>query len=218
MARESTITQAAVSEAADRIKTAGGTPTARAIREALGTGSMATVLRLLQTWQSGQAQPAPREVVIPTALQQMIASFVTKEVASAKAELQAELVTAQQSLADVIAESERQSSELAALADQLSDMATERDQAVAIAAERVCEIDRLTVTIQNERAAAQDARIDLAKAQLRLESLPRLEAEIERLQGLLAAEQQARTAADLAAAVAIARLEERTGSVAGTAV
>ena len=46
MARESTITLAAVSEAADRIKTAGGTPTARAIREALGMSTAQLAKRL----------------------------------------------------------------------------------------------------------------------------------------------------------------------------
>lgn len=218
MARESTITQAAVSEAADRIKTAGGTPTARAIREALGTGSMATVLRMLQAWQAGQIKPPAREVVLPHVLQKTLVDFIAREVANASAALQAELEAAQQATADVLAENERLAAEIDERDRKIAALTTERDQASAVAGERSTEIERLAAEVQHERATARHAQNELVATMLRLEQLPRLESEIKRLQALQEAEREARTAADLAAAVATARLEERTGSIAGTAV
>ncbi|MBL8409150.1 MAG: DNA-binding protein [Candidatus Accumulibacter sp.] len=218
MARESTITLAAVSEAADRIKTAGGTPTARAIREALGTGSMATVLRMLQAWQAGQIKPPAREVVLPHVLQKTLVDFIAREVANASAALQAELEAAQQATADVLAENERLAAEIDERDRKIAALTTERDQASAVAGERSTEIERLAAEVQHERATARHAQNELVATMLRLEQLPRLESEIKRLQALQEAEREARTAADLAAAVATARLEERTGSIAGTAV
>lgn len=53
MAREATIGQEEVNAVADSIRAAGIKPTAQTIREGLGRGSMATVLRLFHVWQSG---------------------------------------------------------------------------------------------------------------------------------------------------------------------
>ena len=210
MAREASITQAEVSAEADRIRASGGKPTARSIREALGTGSMATVLRLLQNWQSGQVKPPAREVVLPAGLQKALVDFVGGEVVAAKAPIQEELASAQQSIRDLISENESQTAMIADQAEKIAALTTQLDQVQAVSDQRTKEFEQLTAEIQHERAAVQDARIELAKAQLRMESLPRLEAECDRLRDLLEAEQKARTASDLAAAVATARLEERS--------
>ena len=45
MGRESVITQEEVNVVADQLRATGAKPTARAVREALGGGSMATVLK-----------------------------------------------------------------------------------------------------------------------------------------------------------------------------
>jgi len=110
MAREATITQEQVNAAADTIRAAGTKPTARAVREALGGGSMATVLKFLQTWQAGQVRAEESPVVLPAGLQRALVDFIGQEVASAKAVLQDDLVAAQQANGDLIAESERQAS------------------------------------------------------------------------------------------------------------
>lgn len=61
-----------------------------------------------------------------------------------------------------------------------------------------------------ERASAEHARTELAKAQLRLEALPRIEADADRLRAELAAESKARVAAEQQAAVLAAKLEATT--------
>ena len=110
MAREATITQEQVNAAADAIRASGTKPTARAVREAVGGGSMATVLKLLQVWQSGQVRVEEGPVVLPAGLQRALVDFIGQEVASAKTDLQSDLVVAQQANSDLIAESERQAS------------------------------------------------------------------------------------------------------------
>ena len=65
-----------------------------------------------------------------------------------------------------------------------------------------------------EREAAEAARIELAKALLRLEAMPRLEADMDALRVDLDKERQGRVAAEQQAAVLGAKLEaanERTG-------
>lgn len=205
MAREATITQEQVNAAADAIRASGAKPTARSIRDQLGTGSMATVLKLLQTWQAGQVKAPTQEVALPPALTRYLVDFVGREVAQARAALETDLAAAQQAQADLIAESERQSTTIESQAEALdlahsnkselqgklgqmeSDLATARDEAA------------------RERQAAEAARTDLAKAQLRLEALPRIEAETDRLRVELDAERSKRHEAARTAAAADAR-------------
>ncbi len=87
-------------------------------------------------------------------------------------------------------------------------LTTERDQAQAKATERATEIERQATLIERERQAGQAARIELTKAELRLESLPRLEQELERLRSDLVVSQQAKVDAEKEAAVAVARLAD----------
>lgn len=54
MPRESTITFEQVSAAANGIKAQGGKATTRAVREVLGSGSMATICKFLQQWRANQ--------------------------------------------------------------------------------------------------------------------------------------------------------------------
>lgn len=59
MPRESTITYSMVAAIADSLFKQGKKPTARAVREALGVGSMATVLKHLRQWADNQKQQPP---------------------------------------------------------------------------------------------------------------------------------------------------------------
>lgn len=207
MGRESAITQEEVNAVADQLRATGVKPTARAVREALGVGSMATVLKFLQVWQSRQARPPETQASFPLGLQRALLDFIAQEVAGARATLEADLVSAQQANQDLIAESERQAAAL------------EREQAVVdgLTAERAEMSGRLSELGQSlesakadavaQREAAEHARTEKAKIELRLEGVPRLEAEVERLRALVDAERTARVAAEQQAAVALAKLE-----------
>ena len=213
MAREATITQEAVNAAADRIRAAGGKPTARAVREELGQGSMATVLRLLQHWQAGQGRAPEAPVMLPVGLQRALLDFIGQEVAAAKFVLEQDLVSAQQAEKDLIAESEAQAAALEALQTLHDTLQAEHSQLEGRYAQLTTDVDEARQTAETHRQAAEAARTEVAKLQLRQEGVPRLEAEIVALKAGLEAERAARVAAEQAAAVAIARLEQTQGAV-----
>jgi chromosome segregation ATPase len=211
MAREATISQERVNAVADSIRASGAKPTARAVHQTLGSGSMATVLKYLQVWQAGQVRTEEGPVVLPASLQRVLVDFVMQEVASAKAGLQDELVAAQQSNSDLIAENERQASTINLQAEALDSIQAEKAELAGRLAQVESELSRAKDDVIAERQAAERARTELAKAELRLEALPRIEAEADRLRGELTSERTAKVAAEQAAAVAN---EKITGLVA----
>lgn len=204
MARETALTQEQINAAADAIRAAGGKPTARAVRERIGSGSMATILKFFQAWQSGQIKPAEQAVSLPPALQRALVDFIGQEIANARATLEADLVTAQTTQHDLIIECERQAATIDAQAQALeASLAAQAEQAGRMA-QIDSDLTRATDDAMQERQSAEAARTELAKALLRLEAMPRLERELDTLRADLADERQARTAAEQAAAVAIA--------------
>lgn len=210
MARESTITYEQLAAVADSIKARGEKPTSRNVREALGTGSMATVLKLLQQWQGGQMRAEDTPVVLPPALQRALVDFIGQEVSCAKSALQADLVDAQQSNADLIIENERQFSTIELQAEALELAQVEKAGLAGRLAQVESDLAKSNDDVAAERQAAEAARVELAKAELRLETVPRIEAEIEKVRAELL---EARTkAAELheVAAVAAAQLEAST--------
>ncbi|MFL9951123.1 DNA-binding protein [Paraburkholderia agricolaris] len=207
MAREPNITQDQVSRAAENIRDAGGRPTARAIRERLGTGSMATVLKFFQAWQDAQVRPAEAPVVLPQALQRGLLDFVAAEVDRSRAELHAELDIANQANADLIVESERQSLIVENLTASLEAAHAEKAELAGRLGQVEAERDAAREEAAAERAAAESARTDLAKALLRLEAMPRLEKDLDEVRHELEAERAARVSAEQSAAVASAKLE-----------
>lgn len=213
MAREATITQEAVNAAAEQIRATGAKPTARAVREALGSGSMATVLKHLQTWQANQACPIETNIVLPIALQRSLVTFIEQEVATAKAPLEADLVLAEQVNRDLIAESERQTATINELEQEATALRAEVAAASGRVAQLSSDLESIHQTVQSERQAAELARTELAGAKLQLESLSRREAEIERLRAALDAERIARVAAEQTTAVLNAKLEKTEAQV-----
>lgn len=213
MARETSITQEAVSAAAEQIRATGAKPTARAVREVLGSGSMATVLKHLQAWQAKQVPAEAAPVVLPMALQRALVTFIEQEVASGKAPLESELVLAEQANRDLINESERQ----AATIDELEQEATALRAEVATANGRVAQISSdlasIQQAVQNERQAAELLRTALARAEVQLEGLARREDEIQKLRAALDAERSARFTAEQSAAVLNAKLEKTEAHV-----
>ena len=207
MAREASITQEQVNAAADKIRATGAKPAARTVRDVLGTGSMATVLKFLQVWQAGQVQPATHDVTLPPALTRGLVDFIGQEVAQAKAGLEADLATAQQAAADLIAESERQAATIEAQEADIEEAGRHRAELIGKLGQVEADMAAARAETGRERLAAEAARTELAKAQLRLEAVPRIESDVDRLRGELEAERLARTEADRLAAVSTAKLE-----------
>lgn len=213
MVREATITQEEVNAAADSIRGAGNKPTARAVREVLGRGSMATVLRLLQNWQAGQGRAPDTPVVLPLGLQRALVDFIAQEVAAAKLTLEQDLVAAQQAQKDLITENEAQAADLDGIQTTLEELQAEHSQLEGRYAQLTTDFEEARQTTETHRQAAETARTEIAKLQLRMEGVPRLEAKLAKLKTDLDAERAARVSADQTAAVATAKLEQSQASV-----
>lgn len=213
MGRESVITQEEVNSVADQLRATGAKPTARAVREALGGGSMATVLKHLHVWQSHQVRAPDTQAVLPVGLQRALVDFIAQEVASAKVTLEADLVTAQQANQDLIAESERLAAALEREQSAVKTLQADKAELSGRLGQLTKDLEEVRAETVAQREAAEHARTEKAKLELRLEGVPRLEAEIERLNVALESERSAKVVAEQQAAVAQARLEKTEGQL-----
>jgi hypothetical protein len=131
---------------------------------------------------------------------------MAQELAGAKAQLESALSEQRQEMNDLALENERQGSDIEEriIADIAlrAELATLQGRIAQTEGKRV-QAGRETA---REREEAANARIDLAKALLRLEAMPQLEAERDTLRVDLKAERQARTEAAQQAAVLEAKL------------
>jgi len=207
MAREATITQEQVNAAADALRADGVKPTVRAVRERLGTGSNATVMRLLDIWKGGQVKPPAETPLTLLGSLRSLVDDIEKAAATDKAGQTAELAELQQTNADLVTESERQTAVIADLEVERDAVKSERDALVG-RVEQLEEIQaKLRDEVEQERHAAEGARTELAKALLRLEAMPRLEADLAAVRVELDRERAGRVVAEQAAAVAEAKRE-----------
>ncbi|MBN9424505.1 MAG: hypothetical protein BGO63_11265 [Candidatus Accumulibacter sp. 66-26] len=204
MPREASITYEQVAAIADAIKAAGGKPNLRQIRERHGSGSIGTIHKLVQRWEETQSRQIETSLTLPATVQRAILEFLNQELTTARAEIESKLSDTQQAANDLAAEAERQVNHIERLETEVADLQGEK----ATLAGRVTQLETDLTSARDEagreRQAAEAARTDLAKTQLRLEAMPILEKENERLQGELDVERTARTDAERQAATAAA--------------
>ena len=210
MSRQASITQEQVNAAAETIRADGIKPTARSVRDALGGGSITTVLKLLHIWQNSQSAAEERTIVLPVNIHRALLDLVGQEVAAAKVGPLADLVAAQQANGDLIVENERQSSTIALQAEALELAQAENAQLAGRLVEVESQLSRCQEHDADERKAAETARTERAMALLRLQSLPRIEAEADHLRAEAERERNAKVAAEQVAAVAVAKLDAMT--------
>ena len=210
MSRQASITQEQVNAAAETIRADGIKPTARSVRDALGGGSITTVLKLLHIWQNSQSAAEERTIVLPVNIHRALLDLVGQEVAAAKVGPLADLVAAQQANGDLIVENERQSSTIALQAEALELAQAENAQLAGRLVEVESQLTRCQEHDADERKAAETARTERAMALLRLQSLPRIEAEADHLRAEAERERNAKVAAEQVAAVAVAKLDAMT--------
>lgn len=222
MGREAAITYEQVAAAADAMKAAGSKPTSRSIRERLGNvGSMGTVNKLLQAWKTSQERQIAGALALPAALQRSILDFMGQELAGAKATLEAELAEQQQEAADLATENERQAADIDDKTDTLAALHAELATLQGKLGQVQIDLAGAKDDAGRERQAAETARTELAKALLRLEAMPRLEADLAALRAELDKERQGRVGAEQQAAVLTAKLEaatERAGKAEAAAI
>jgi colicin import membrane protein len=208
MGRQAKITYEQVAAAADAMCAANLRPSSRTVRERLGnTGSMGTINRLLQEWKASQERHIAQPLTLPPVLQRTILDFMAQELATAKAQLEAALAEQRQDMTDLAIENERQGADIDDRINAEVELRAELATLQGRIAQTEGELAHARRETMREREEAANARIDLAKALLRLEAMPRLEADLKALRDELKSERQERTAATQLAAVLEAKLE-----------
>ena len=209
MARDA-VTFEQVATIADQIKAAGQKPTVRSVQENLGGGSMGTVLKLLGRWKEGQSLASEKTMTddsIDPSIARAISSVLAARVQSAVSEINGRLAELQSEAGDLIVENERQADEIAEHLRKIESQAEE----MAIGTGRIFQVEaELSLTRQERDKQAQEsgqAKTELAKSLLRLETLPNLEAETQKLRESLRSQEKARAEAEKEAAVASSRAE-----------
>lgn len=206
MGRPSDITYEAVAAVADAIRASGDNPSTRTVRERLGTGSMSTITTFMQRWRDENRQ-ADVELALPVGLQRALLGFFAEEKAAARAALEVVMVNLQQEVADLVAENER----LEAATQELASSLTRSESLVSALQTRQVQlegdVEAASRAEQEARSGAEQTRVELAKAALRLESLPRLQDMLDRAQVEIREERERRIAAEQKAAVLETRLE-----------
>jgi len=216
MARKG-ITYDEVAAVADRLVSQGELPTIQRVRDELGTGSPNTIHKHLTGWKETQPQAQREVVTLPDALAEALIREIERQALAARASSEEKALEARRSadkLAEVGESIEEENEELKLKADILE---RERDQSQALASDRQHEIDRLVAACDREQQAAESARVELAKAQLTIDSygerLNEQKLEVQHLAEKVDAERDSRQQAEQRAAVAESKVADLTTQI-----
>lgn len=206
MPRSATITQDHVNAIANGLKATSIKPTVRRIIAEHGSGSPGTVHPMLKNWETGQPQQ-PAGVTLSPVLIKVLQDHFTQEVARATSDVQVQLADSEESAGDLARENKLQGELLEQREDEIGKL---MDGAAALQG-RVDQQERDLAAARQEamrlRSEAERAHTELAKAQMRLEALPRLEADLAGLRAECDSERRGRISAEQAAAVSAAQRE-----------
>lgn len=208
------ITFEQVAAAADALMGQGLQATINAVRERIGTGSPNTIHKHLTAWRAARPQTAVIVAEMPVSLTTAIATEIERAAANARAEVESKLVQVQAEAAELASIGEALEAEREGLIEQVAALTTERDTLAGKAEQQAADIKAQAERIEREQQAAESARVELARAQLKIEAsaekLADQAAEVQRLRAALDTESKSRIAAEQQAAVLTAKLEAMT--------
>lgn len=181
-----------VAAAAEAISKEGGKPSVRSVIAHLGGGSPNAVLPMLNEWKAGRVAVRSADIELDPRLGQIVAELVTRasEQAAKSAEERAADVQADaETVAEAGREAELRAESLAGALEKANQLITAKERALedaqAAAAIEAKNAQEKATALQNqlseERARADQAVQAVAKAEVRLELIPGLQAEVERL-------------------------------------
>lgn len=182
MARISTISIEQVTEAANRIQALGITPTTRNVREVVGGGSMGTILKHFQQWQSGimQTKTVISETLDPSIVQ-VINGYIAEQVQEARADLTAQLAEKESDASMLLKEYEQLTDEMAVQANILSALQLQYAELNGRFQQQEIENGKLLADLMDERQSGENLKIALGIAGQQLEEIPRYEKVIAQL-------------------------------------
>lgn len=226
MGRRAVITYEQVKAVVDALRVEGVKPTIDRIWEALDkAGSKGTVHKLAKQYfaELEDADKPPESLrLLPPDVQQVILAFADQVAATAREKIADELLECRQEAASLADDNERLTAGLDDLRTHLAQAASGKAAAEGRAEQLASELAAVREEIGAERAAAEQARTALAKAELRLESVGPLEDELRRTRAERDAQREGRMEAERTAAVLNSqqeqheeRVQDLRGSLAG---
>jgi CO/xanthine dehydrogenase Mo-binding subunit len=216
--------------AADALTAAGERPSVRAVHARVGGGSLGTIQKYLNQWAAARKESMKTEAALSVEIQRAILVEIERRAAEARSGVEADLLSAKKDRDALSEESEAQAvrireleKRIEALGEQLQQnrgVISQKDLEIEGARERESkareeakleieksglkaqrEIEELRAEAERYRLEAQELRTMLVKAELRLETLPRFEEELQSARIEFKSECEKRYAAEQAAAV-----------------
>jgi chromosome segregation ATPase len=143
---------------------------------------------------------------LPAEIQRVILLQIEREISAARAELEADLVAVKDDRDTLAGDNEVQAGELEQQSAQIDELEATTQQQTGRIAQMQTDLANAVEAVARERGLAEQARQSLAKAELRLEALPRIEAELERMRAALETATARAVASEQLAAVTAAKL------------
>lgn len=207
------ITQEQVNSVANALLAEGLTPTVLDVRKRLEGGSMAVIWSYFQLWQAKQgSETAKKEetaqsFTLPVDVIQTIEKQVNAQLDAYKATSEKELSALREANEEIAKECQK-AHELLETAQSERKNAEQKASEASEQMEQIqAELARKQSEIDVEKDSATQSRMDLVKAQLKLESLSRLEADLDQLYKTLEQERVAKLNAEHAEKAMESRLE-----------
>ena len=162
------ITQEHVNVAAETIKAAALKVTARAVLQKIGSGSLTTLLPLLQNWKNGQGREAQKLVELPAGLTKVIVDFIDSQRSDAQKDLHAEIGELRHNEEELVKESTRQLDEINALNGSLEALQVNNAVLSKDSVRFENELNHSNKALESERAAhaALRTKYEVLKSQL----------------------------------------------------
>lgn len=217
------VTFETVAQAADALAKAGQRTSVRVVTEALGGGSPNDVLPFLREWKAGRPLIKPSERSMNPRISAVIseeieiaaataAAAAEEKAASVEEDLQAvsdEQNRSKQHIARLTAELEQATNQVTDLLEQLKNVGDDASRAADSSAKQ---IESLKADVAAERAKSELLTSSLAKSEVRLEVLPKLESQIAKLLDDLDIQKGGKVLAEQRVAVLVAQVESLTNA------
>jgi hypothetical protein len=182
MGRESNITYELVAATADKLQANGIKPTNRAVLAALGMGSLTTIGRHMNSYKAGQVrQSSAIDDLIDPAIMKSISNHTAIKVQEATSSLTANLADAQEENEALLSECEKQLANFESVSSANIILVAENASLKGQAQQLETENARLLIEITTERTQSEASRVEVAKMMLRLDAMPKVEAELEKV-------------------------------------
>lgn len=205
MPRAASITINDVTAIAERLQKLGIRPSVSLVMEEHGSGSRGTVHRLLREWEASQQQSIVPSAVLPAPIQAALLKLIGEEKSAATLPLTEKLTQSEHAADELARENERLADAIAEFREEAASLQAALANGEGRFASLEAELAESREAAARERQAAEAARTDLAKAQLRLEGLPAIQQDLADARALVELERERRIAAEQNHAIAIAQ-------------